>query len=786
MFIEKAAYSSLEISKVMELVSRRCRSEIGALVARNIAPAFDMAELKRRQALYMDVERYRGYKGELPWINDIVSVAFMLEMAEKNGLLSGEELVKIRLLLTLSGRMREALSAAREEYPNFGILLRDMRDFSEEARMLAVIDDDGHLYDYASEKLSALRQQMRGLKDTVRRRGHALLNDPAIAGMLQERVLTLRNGRYAFLVRQDALSQFPGSVIDRSGSGNSVYMEPRSLLSLNNEYSKLYGEEMLEETRIFREFTAKLINRKKGIIDTENVLGTVDLFYALSEMTRIYKWRLPDLDPRTLFSFIRARHPLLGERSVPIEIRCGGDFRILVITGPNTGGKTVALKTAGVCIYLGWLGFPIPAGEGSLLGDIGELFTDIGDEQSIEQSLSTFSAHVTHVTEILDRVTPRSVVMLDELGAGTDPEEGAALGIALLDWLREEKALVLATTHHNPIKRFALTTEDIETASVEFDSATLSPTYRILIGIPGRSNALLIAGKLGMRRSIIERAERAINGREISMEDLIGELHEKRAALEREANAVEASRKKLAALEKDYEAKIKAIEEKRDALIANADKKALSIVRNAEDSARALIKNMENAQAESEARRELEKKRSHFQKIERSAIKREEQKTSVESVAATSHELKAGDTVQVIGTSKSATVIEVKGKKARIQAGIAEIEVPLTKLKVITRKSPDRAPQAQVQIKVSRPVGVPSSIMVRGMTIDEALPMVEQYLDQAYCAGYDTVTVIHGRGEGILRREVQELCKRVPYIAEHNLGGPGEGGYGVTIVKFRR
>ena len=383
-------------------------------------------------------------------------------------------------------------------------------------------------------------------------------------------------------------------------------------------------------------------------------------------------------------------------------------------------------------------------------------------------------------------MTPRSVVMLDELGAGTDPEEGAALGIALLDWLREEKALVLATTHHNPIKRFALTTEDIETASVEFDSATLSPTYRILIGIPGRSNALLIAGKLGMRRSIIERAERAINGREISMEDLIGELHEKRAALEREANAVEASRKKLAALEKDYEAKIKAIEEKRDALIANADKKALSIVRNAEDSARALIKNMENAQAESEARRELEKKRSHFQKIERSAIKREEQKTSIESVAATSHELKAGDTVQVIGTSKSATVIEVKGKKARIQAGIAEIEVPLTKLKVITRKSPDRAPQAQVQIKVSRPVGVPSSIMVRGMTIDEALPMVEQYLDQAYCAGYDTVTVIHGRGEGILRREVQELCKRVPYIAEHNLGGPGEGGYGVTIVKFRR
>lgn len=784
MYIEQAAYNSLEISKITALVARRCRSEIGALVAENTAPASDMGELSKRRELFGDVESYRGRKGDLPWADGLVSVAFMLEFAEENGLLSGEELVKIRLMLTLAGRMREELSENREEYPSFSILLRNMRDFAEETEMLAVIDDEGHLYDYASEKLAAVRREMRGLKETLRRRGHALLNDPSIASMLQERVLTLRNGRHAFLVRQDAISQFPGAVIERSGSGSSVYMEPHSLMSLNNEYSRLYGEEMLEETRIFREFTARLIKRKKGILDTENVLGTIDLFYALSEMTRLYKWRMPELSKRTEFSFVRARHPLLGDKSVPIDIRCGGKFRILVITGPNTGGKTVALKTAGVCVYFGWLGFPVPAGEGSVLGDVGELFADIGDEQSIEQSLSTFSAHITHVTGILDKVTPRSLVMMDELGAGTDPEEGAALGIALLDWLRERGALVLATTHHNPIKRYALAADGVETASVEFDAATLSPTYRILIGIPGRSNALLIAGKLGMKKEIIRRAEEAINGREVSMEDLIGELHEKRAALERESREVERSRQKLAALEKDYESKIKAIEEKRDALIAKADKKALSIVRNAEDSARALIKNMANAEAEAQARRELEKKRSHFQKIEKSAIKREEKKETAESVVATGQELKAGDTVQLIGTSKSATVIEVSGKKARVRAGIAEVEVPLTKLKVITRKA--APPQPTVQIKVSRPVGVPSSIMVRGMTIDEAMPMVEQYLDQAYCAGYDAVTVIHGRGQGILRREVQELCKRLPYVAEHNLGGPGEGGYGVTVVKFRR
>lgn len=784
MYIEKSAYKSLEIDKITDLVSKRCRSEIGALVARNISPASDMDELEKRQTLYRDVEDYRGRRGELPWADGVVSVAFMLEFAEENGLLSGEDLVRIRLLLSLAGKIRETLAAARAEYPSFSILLGNMRDFSEETEALTVIDDEGRLYDYASEKLASLRLQMRELKDLLRRRGHALLNDPAIASMLQERVLTLRNGRHAFLVRQDALSQFPGAVVDRSGSGNSVYMEPHALIQLNNEYSKLRGEEMLEETRLLREFTAKLIKRKNGIIETENVLGTLDMFYAFSETSRLDKWRMPSLSKRPEFNFSYARHPLLGGKAVPIDIRCGGKFSILVITGPNTGGKTVALKTAGICVYFGWLGLPIPAAESSVLGDIGEMFADIGDEQSIEQNLSTFSAHVTHISAILDKVTPRSVVMLDELGAGTDPEEGAALGIALLDWLRERKAMVLATTHHNPIKRYALAEEGVETASVEFDASTLSPTYRILIGIPGRSNALLIAGKLGLKRSVIKRAEAAINGREISMEDLIGELHEKRAALEKESREVEASRRKLESLEKDYKEKIKAIEEKRDALIANADKKALSIVRNAEDSARALIKNLERAEAESQARRELEKKRSHFHKIEKTAIKREEKKEAAESVAASGQELKAGDIVQVIGTSKSASVVEVRGKKALIRAGAAELEVPMTKLRIITGRTAPSQPS--VQIKVSRPVGVPSSIMVRGMTIDEAMPMVEQYLDQAYCAGYDVVTVIHGRGQGILRREVQDLCKRLPYIAEHNLGGPGEGGYGVTVVKFKR
>jgi DNA mismatch repair protein MutS2 len=785
MLAEKASYNSLEIKKIIPLISKYCRSEIGEEAAFAAVPAQNFDELRTRQELFLSIEDYREKKGELPWQNALSPVTPMLAEADETGLLTGEELLKIRHLIKLSMKIKEILNSEKEKYPVFTLITKDIRDFTDEIERLSVIDDDGRLYDSASEKLKNVREKIKELRETIRRKGHALVNDPSISGMLQERVMTIRNGRYTFLVRPDALSIFPGMVVDRSVSGNSVYMEPNSMIRLNNEFTSCRNSEIYEEQRILRELTLRIQKKTKGILDAERVIGNIDLFYALSEKRRLDKWAMPELSQKTTFSFRKARHPLLFDKAVPIDIGCGDKYRILVITGPNTGGKTVALKTAGVCVILGWMGFPIPAAEGSVLGIIDELFADIGDEQSIEQSLSTFSAHVKHVTEILGGAGPNSLVLLDELGAGTDPEEGAALGIAILDWLREKKTLVLATTHHNPIKRFALATAAIETASVEFDTATLSPTYKILTGIPGRSNALLIAGKLGMPREVIKRAEQAISGKEISMEDLIAELHGKRSKLERENIEVENSLKKLEKLKKDYEEKVREIEEKRDALIAKADKKALSIVKNAEDSARALIKNLESAEAESTARRELEKKRSHFHKIEKSVSEREEKKITQQSVAAGKETLKEGDIVRVIGTKGVATVLRVKGKKILVQAGPAEVEVPITKLSLVPQKEiPKAAPS--VQVKVSRPIGVPSEIMVRGMTIDEAIPMVEQYLDQAYRAGYDSVTVIHGRGEGILRREVQELCKRTPYVIEHNLGGPREGGYGVTIVRFRK
>ncbi|MEG1641743.1 MAG: endonuclease MutS2 [Synergistaceae bacterium] len=785
MYLNERVYSNLEIDKILRQITKYCRSELGVYVASITKPAKDIDELKKRHEIYISIENYRNKKSELPWLNGLTPVAQYLCEAEEEGILTGAQLIKIKNLLSLSMKLKDKLNEEKESFPAFSLITQYLREFAEEIAALSVIDEEGRIYDFASEKLKEARDFIRILREEIKKKSNNIMNDSAITSMLQEKVLVIRNGRHSFLVRQDALSVFPGTVVDRSGSGNSVYMEPHSLLKLNNEFTSYRNIEQHEEQKILRTLTALILKRVKAIIDAEHIIGTIDLYYALSEKQKIDKWTIPQITKKMMFDLTKAKHPLLNENATPIDIKCGENFNILVITGPNTGGKTVALKTAAVCITLGWMGFPIPAGEGSKLGDINAIYADIGDEQSIEQSLSTFSAHVANVTDMLKNVSPNSLVLLDELGAGTDPEEGAALGIALLEWLKDKGSLVLATTHHNPIKRYALITDKIETASVEFNSTTLSPTYRILIGIPGKSNAILIAKKLGMPEEITKRASQAINGHEVSMEGLIEELQGKREIMERETIEVEKARTKLEKLKEDYEEKIKQIEEKKDKLIADADKKAVSIVRNAEESAKALIKNLGNAEIESNARRELEKKRSHFHKIEDSAIKREEKKIAQQSVTAKSTVLKVGDTVRIIGTKGTATVLELKGKKARVQAGVVEIEVPLTKLTTVS-ESEKKKPKNDVQIKVSRPVGVPSSIMVRKMTVDEAMPIVEQYLDQAYCAGYDSVTVIHGRGEGILRREVQELCKRTPYVLEHNLGGPNEGGYGVTVVRFKK
>jgi DNA mismatch repair protein MutS2 len=801
MIIDIAARESLEISKILDIIRRDCRSDLGASLLNGKVPLRGVSELRAAQELFGAVESYRDKYGDLPWNNKLAAVGYLFGEARVSGMLTGSELLSIRRLLHGAARLKEALTAARHEWPAFSALLKDLHDFSREEEALSVIEDDGRLSDDASEGLRKIRGSMRRVRGEIRRKGQNILSDPAIAAMLQERVLSLRNGRHAVLVRQDAVTNFPGIVADRSGSGNSVYMEPHTIMALNNEHAVLAEDENAEERRVLHKLTARMLARENAISDAERALGTVDLFYALSEKVRRDKWHVPLVVNRARLDLKHARHPLLGT-AVPIDISCGKDFRILVVTGPNTGGKTVALKTAGVCVCLGWMGFPIPAGEGSEIGDIGGIYADIGDEQSVEQNLSTFSAHIAQVKKILDAASENSLILLDELGAGTDPEEGAALGVAILDALRERRSLVLATTHHNPIKHYALTCPDVESASVEFDADTLSPSYRLLIGIPGRSNALLIAKKLGMPGRVLERAYGALGTREASMEEIIGELQEKRTAIERESARLDAMRAEIERERASYEMELRALNERRDKILEDADKHALGIVKNAEVAAKSLLKTMASSDRPSADRR-LGQTKKHFDKIRQQAETRAEERME-HRYGHDGRPLEAGENVVAADTSAVGVLEEIRRDKAIVSYGAARMELPLNMLRRATgdenksqKKAGRAAQKSDVTLRTGSgssvkitppppPVGVGSSIMIRGMTIDEAMPMTELYLDRAYRAGFGEVSVIHGRGEGILRREVQILCKHLPYVDSFRLGGEGEGGFGVTVVRFKK
>ncbi len=768
----------LEVDSALALIARETRSDLGPLALARLEPCAGREELEKRQALLRAYWDFTSRQGSFPWVQGVEPVVEVLREARHSGLLLGQELLKVRTLLSLALQVRDCATQAREDFPPLGYFSGKIRDFQEEIAALEVLNSDGTLADGASAKLRQIRESLEDTRRQARRVGNSFLAGSQ-ASMLQERMLTLRGGRFAVLVKQSFAGRFPGIVTDRSTSGNSLYMEPHSLVPLNNRLAQLAEDQRQEERRILGDLTQMLLQRLAAVDDAEEALAQLDMLYGLAEMMARQKWQLPLVTDRSDFDFRELRHPLLGQRAVPIDIGCGKDFRALVVTGPNTGGKTVALKTAALAIYMAWCGLPIPALEGSRIGTLSSLHVDIGDEQSIEQNLSTFSSHLKRIVAMLEEADRDSLVLLDELGAGTDPQEGAALGIAVLEEFLRRGTLVLATTHHNPIKRFATTTPGVEAACVDFDRETLSPTYRLLTGIPGQSNALAIAQRCGMPANIVNRATQCLDSGEIDAEKLMGQLQEKRVLLDQlerelleQKNALERQRRSFAAS--------RAISERRrDDLILKAEREAQRVIDEAEAQARSLIKDL-NSVAESAAHREMAKHKPSMDKSRRRSAVRQR---SLEARHAQPVEaLTVGSTVRLQDGKAVGEILALEGKNAEVQVGPMRISVPLAKL---VPAKPPKTTTVEAVPTVQRPERVPSSIMVRGLTVDEALPMVETYLDRAMRAGYGEVSVIHGRGEGILRRQVQDLCAKLPYVAEYRLGGQGEGGYGVTIVRFR-
>ncbi len=783
MKVEQRTAELAEITTVLERMSRRTRSETGGSMLRGMLPAPSIKAARQRQELLKSYARYVETRGELPWDERVKPLGPLLENAVETALLSGVELLPFRILIGLSKRIKESLRDARNDIAGVERLAEGIRDLDEELEKLQVLSDDGELYDGASEKLAELRLSLRDLTSRARSRCAALSVEPSLAPMLQDRVVHFRNGRFALLVRAEDSGRFDGIVLDRSSSGKGVYLEPKELVPLNNRIQVLRREESEEERRILSALTAMLLAKRLPILETESAVARIDVLYACDRLLVEPPWTLPELDDRSRFHFKDLWNPLIGKECVPVSIHCGERFRQLIITGPNTGGKTVVLKSVAIGLFLALSGLPVPAAEGTQVGWIDFMAADIGDEQGIEQSLSTFSSHIRRIIAMMEKAGKDSLLLLDELGAGTDPQEGAALGIAILEALRERGSLALATTHHNPIKRYALGSRGVEAAGMEFDPATLAPTFRLIMGLPGKSNALFIADRLGMPKNIIDSAREHLSEEARTGEKVMAELFDKQVELEAAGEAMAEERKELASLRRELEEKIRGLDEKQERILEAADKKASAVVDEAEKAALEMLNRLRGA-AESSARREYGKARKEMQPLKDGLIDREgsrsRKRMEREGVP------RAGDVVRLAGTEVRGVVESVKGDKATVVAGSMTIEVQLKDLAREKEKAPPQAAGPAPVSHVPAPRGVPPSIMLRGMTVDEALPEVEVYLDRAFRAGYGEVVIIHGRGEGILRRAVHALCRSLPYVGDFRLGHAGEGGYGVTIVSFRR
>lgn len=788
MRVSPSVLELLEFKKALSPFYQRLRGELGERALDALSEPGGLAEgfeaLKRREALLREWLDLLDHQGGLQWNAGLAAVTPLFAGARRSGILSGEELVAVRAVLASARRVREGLADLGDNRPALGALRRRVRDFTPLLEALSVVEDSGRLADSASPRLAAIRRELEALKRSGRQTAQRLLEDPDILNMLQERSLAWRDGRFLLLVRQEYINRFPGLTVERSASGNSIYMEPRRLSSVNNSLMMKTRDERDEERVILLELTRRTLERENAIAEAERVLGELDLLCACDALIRTAGWVIPDLAPGRSLSLVGARHPLLGKAAVPIDVTfVKGRFNVLVITGPNTGGKTVALKTVGVLLTMAWAGLPVPARDGTQVGCFDALYADIGDEQSIEQNLSTFSAHLRRIIAILRDATASSVVLLDELGAGTDPQEGAALGAAILETLRRRGALALATTHHNPIKQYALTTPGVETASVEFDAERLAPTYRLLMGVPGKSNALMIARRYGMPEDVLALAQEGLDARTASAEDLMGELNERRAALDQAERDFQARLQEAERLRQAYQDRVAEIDLQRDKIMEAADRRAERLLSRAEETSRGMLRGLEGA-AKMAADREMNGRRQEIHKLRGEMDGRHARRVQREISRSKPFTVEPGVTVQVAGSGIVGVVESVRNGRAVLSAGAMRLEAPLDQLLATAKKAKD----AGLPLDTSKPIAVesvPPSLMVRGMTVGEAMPLVESYLDRAYRSHHTSVTLIHGRGEGILRREVHALCARLKYVKEYRLGGEGEGGFGVTIVTFR-
>lgn len=787
---------TLEYNKILDQLTEYAFSADAKSRCQKLRPITDRAQIEQLQQQTSDALSRLFKYGSLSF-SGVTDIRNSLKRLEIGGALSAIELLRVCSLLESAKRAKAfARSQDDNDQPDDSLTslfagIEPLTPLCDEIRRCILSEDE--IADDASSTLHSIRRSMRGMNDKIRAQMNSMINNTTTRSYLQDTVITMRDGRYCLPVKAEAKSLVPGMIHDQSSTGSTLFIEPMAVVNLNNEYKELQLREQEEIEVILAGLSNLTASYATQLLADYELLTELDFIFARAAFAQTYNGVAPLFNDDGRIHIRKGRHPLLDPKKVvPIDVRLGEDFRLLIVTGPNTGGKTVSLKTVGLLTLMGQSGLHIPASERSELGIFDEVFADIGDEQSIEQSLSTFSSHMVNIIRILEQVNDRSLVLFDELCAGTDPTEGAALAISILSKLHLYGARIMATTHYSELKVYALSTPGVENACCEFDVATLSPTYRLLIGIPGKSNAFAISEKLGLPSDLITDAKGRISKSEGDFEDLIADLEKSRSTIEREQLEINQYKAEIESLKEKLEQKQERLDSSRDKILREANEQAYNILKEAKDVADETIRNFNKYGKAGAPVSEMEKERTKLRgKMDKAAQKMSEQKKASVPNHNVPKKLRIGDSVKVISMNLKGTVHSLPNARGDlyVQMGILRSLVNINDLILLEEDAAPGTKKFQKtsagKIKMSKSASVSTEINLIGKTTDEAIPLLDKYLDDAYLAHLPSVRIVHGKGTGALRNAVQAHLKRLKYVKSFHLGEFGEGDAGVTIAEFK-
>lgn len=787
---------TLEYNKILDQLTEYAFSADAKSRCQKLRPITDRAQIEQLQQQTSDALSRLFKYGSLSF-SGVTDIRDSLKRLEIGGALSAIELLRVCSLLESAKRAKAfARSQDDNDQPDDSLTslfagIEPLTPLCDEIRRCILSEDE--IADDASSTLHSIRRSMRGMNDKIRAQMNSMINNTTTRSYLQDTVITMRDGRYCLPVKAEAKSLVPGMIHDQSSTGSTLFIEPMAVVNLNNEYKELQLREQEEIEVILAGLSNLTASYATQLLADYELLTELDFIFARAAFAQTYNGVAPLFNDDGRIHIRKGRHPLLDPKKVvPIDVRLGEDFRLLIVTGPNTGGKTVSLKTVGLLTLMGQSGLHIPASERSELGIFDEVFADIGDEQSIEQSLSTFSSHMVNIIRILEQVNDRSLVLFDELCAGTDPTEGAALAISILSKLHLYGARIMATTHYSELKVYALSTPGVENACCEFDVATLSPTYRLLIGIPGKSNAFAISEKLGLPSDLITDAKGHISKSEGDFEDLIADLEKSRSTIEREQLEINQYKAEIESLKEKLEQKQERLDSSRNKILREANEQAYNILKEAKDVADETIRNFNKYGKAGAPVSEMEKERTKLRgKMDKAAQKMSEQKKASVPNHNVPKKLRIGDSVKVISMNLKGTVHSLPNARGDlyVQMGILRSLVNINDLILLEEDAAPGTKKFQKtsagKIKMSKSASVSTEINLIGKTTDEAIPLLDKYLDDAYLAHLPSVRIVHGKGTGALRNAVQAHLKRLKYVKSFHLGEFGEGDAGVTIAEFK-